>query len=533
VSRDIHQPKLAEIRLELLSKLTALVGCVDYDDVAEALAGVPVPGLADWCIVHLVEDRHIVRTFVNQHDPDKAALRDEAMRVAPDWKRNPLWNEMRLTTGFQLLTDVSDEFLRKFAVNEEQYCVWARAGVRSIMVQPVVSRGEIAALLTLIYTTESGRRYGRDAPALGEELALHAAHIIENARLLKAIRESDARFRVCVASARTVVYEQDEALRYVWYHNPIVPISLVGKTHDEAFPADEANVLTERKRHVLESGQRVTEELQLTLGGERRTYREAIEPLRDEVGKVVGVAGSATDITEEKRKQHQLDEALTFRKQMMGVLGHDLRDPLNAVNLATGTLVGRGHLSDEDKVTVQVIRRAADRMTEMVGTLLDLTRVEALGKMPIAPVATDLGVIAREAIEEARSARPDRTIDVEIRGNINARADPARMKQAMSNLITNALQHGDPQGPVRVSADGEDVGVVIRVANQGPAIPPDTMQVLFEPFSRRTSPGKASEGLGLGLYIVRQIAIAHGGTIHVESSDEEGTTFAMLLPRSI
>lgn len=151
VSHDIHEPRLARARLELLSKLNSTLGSVDYDNVGEALASVPIPELADWCIVNLVENRTIRRTIVTQSDPAQAALREAAMQTVPVWNSNPLWTEMRLTSGFQLLTDVNDELLRKLTFSEEQYRVFAQAGVRSLMVQPVVLRGEVVAIFTDLY----------------------------------------------------------------------------------------------------------------------------------------------------------------------------------------------------------------------------------------------------------------------------------------------------------------------------------------------------------------------------------------------
>jgi signal transduction histidine kinase len=529
VSRDIHDPKLTQLRLKLLSKLGAMVGFVDYADVAEALASVPIPELADWCVVNLVEDARIVRTFVANRDPAKAPLRETAMRVVMDWARNPLWMEMRLTTGFQLLSDVSDELLAKLAVTDEQHRVMTAAGVRSIFVQPVVSRGDIAAIFTLIYTTESGRRYGRDDPVLAEELALHAAHIIEDARLLKDLRASEARFRASVASAGTIVYEQDAALRYVWYYNPIAPTSPECASEQER-ARDEAEVLADVKRHVLESGEKVSRELPLTLRGERGFYRETIEPLRQSTGKIVGLIGSATDITEEKLTQLHLRETIAFRNRMMGVLSHDLRTPLSAVTMAAGTMVRRGRLGDEDREKARVIQRAAERMTEMIATLLDFTRVECLGKLPVSLAPTDLGVGVREVVDEARAASQDRAIDLETRGDLHGRWDSARVKQATANLIANALQYGDPRKPVRISVDGAGAAVVLNVKNEGPAVPPDLLPVLFEPFSRGPS-DRSPLGLGLGLYIVRQVAIAHEGTVDVESKAETGTVFTLRLPR--
>jgi signal transduction histidine kinase len=530
VSRDIHDPKLTHIRLKLLSKLSAMVGFVEYSDVAEALAAVPIPELADWCVVNLVEDARIVRTFVANRDPAKAPLREAAMRMMPDWTRNPLWMEMRLTTGFQLLSDVSDELLAKLAVTDEQYRVMLAAGIRSIFVQPVVSRGDIAAIFTLIYTTESGRRYGRDDPVLAEELALHAAHIIENARLLKDLRAGEARFRASVASARTIVYEQDAALRYVWYYNPIAALPPEAAALGESGGGDEAEVLADIKRRVLQSGEKVSRELPLTLGGERGFYRETIEPIRQPTGKIVGVIGSATDITEEKRTQQQLRETIAFRDRMMGILGHDLRTPLGAVTMAAGAMLRRGRLGDDDRDRAKVIQRAAERMTEMIATLLDFARVECLGKLPVSPVPTDLSVAVREVVDEARAAQQDRAIEVDARGDLHGRWDPARVMQATANLIANALQYGDARKPVRISVDGTGEAVVLRVKNEGPAVPTDLLPVLFEPFSRGPS-DRSPLGLGLGLYIVRQVAIAHDGTVDVESKAETGTVFTLRLPR--
>lgn len=186
-----------------------------------------------------------------------------------------------------------------------------QVGVQSIMVQPVVSRGRIVALLNLMYTTESGRRYGRDDPGLAAEMALHASYVIENARLLKDLRASEARFR--------------------------------------------------------------------------------------------------------------------------------------------------------------------------------------------------------------------------IRGELEGRWDPARVQQALSNLVGNALEYGDLRSPVRLSVIGSDEAVVVKVRNGGPPIPTELRPALFEPFSRGpTSP----HGLGLGLFIVKEIAAAHGGTIDVESSAEIGTVFTLVLPRA-
>jgi PAS domain S-box-containing protein len=437
---------------------------------------------------------------------------------------------MHLTSGFQLLTDVSDDFLRKFALNEQQYRVMAMAGVRSLMVQPVVARDQLTALFTFLYTTESGRRYGRDDPKLASELAFYAAHIIENTRLMRDVRLSEARFRVSLAGAKTVVYEQDASLRYRWGYSPLLPLNFLGKTHEECYPADQAAVLTALKRRVLD-GESVCEELIVNMGGESRCLREALEPIRDHTGKVTGVIGSATDITEERHTQRQLRDALAFRDRMIGVLGHDLRNPLTAIRMGAAAVLRQPELPHDVRKKLQVVHRATGRMTEMIETLLDFARVEALGRLPLSPVPTDLGERAREVVDEARAAWPERAVELETRGDLRGQWDPARVEQAMSNLIANALQHGAPGKPVHVSVADVATAVAVEVRNEGAPIPADLMPVVFEPFSRGTS-DTSPQGLGLGLYVVKQIVVAHGGTIDVVSSADSGTSFTLLLPRN-
>jgi signal transduction histidine kinase len=530
--RNIHDSRLARVRLSLLSRLGALLGRMGSDDdLAEELATVLVPDLADWCIVHVVENGHIVRSAVSRADPAKAMVRETIIKAFPDWGKNPLWEEMRLTSGFQLLTDVSDELRHRIAFNEEQYRLMTELGVRSIMVQPVVSRGQTAAILTLLFTAESGRRYTGDHPPLVEELALHAGHFIENVRLLRDLRKNEARFRVAIAGARTLVFEHDLALRYTWYYNPVsTGRTVVGKTDEEMLSAEDAAALARLKRRALR-GESVSEEVGVTVGGVRREYRGVVEPMWDRAGNIFGIIGSATDITEAKHTQQRLQDSLSFRDRMIGVLSHDLKNPLLAITLTVEGVLRDGQLTESDRRKQQIIQGAAKRMLEMIETLLDVARVESTGRLPIKRLPTDLGARARAVVDEISASSPGRTIELQMEGNLQGQWDPDRVDEALENLIANGLQHGDERTPVRVSVEGNGEAVKLRVKNEGPAVPPDVVPVLFEPFTRGTSDDAPRPGLGLGLYITKQIALAHGGDVHVESSDQTGTQFTLVLPR--
>jgi signal transduction histidine kinase len=283
---------------------------------------------------------------------------------------------------------------------------------------------------------------------------------------------------------------------------------------------------------VLENGEAVNEEVDLTLwGDERRHYREAIEPMRDQTGKVVGIIGAATDITEHQRLKQQLTDDIGFRERMMGVLSHDLRNPLNAITMAADLLLRVEDRQERERAQLQRIRRAADRMKEMIETLLDFTRLRYLGAFPTTPAAVDLGNIARVVVDELAGSRPGSHVELRVEGDLHGEWDPARVAQAISNLVGNALAYGTPGTVVDVLVKGEGDDVFVRVTNQGEPIPSALKAVLFEPFRRGVIGDRSPHGLGLGLYIVNAIVTAHGGEIHVESTVDVGTTFTIRLPR--
>jgi signal transduction histidine kinase len=233
------------------------------------------------------------------------------------------------------------------------------------------------------------------------------------------------------------------------------------------------------------------------------------------------------------RHQAELAEALAFRDQVMGIVGHDLRNPLHAVGLSVASALGRADVSNETRQHLSRIDRAARRMLEMIGTLLDFAHARFGASLPIAPQPMDLDEVVRNAVEELLATNPDRTVRMELGGRGRGWWDPARMAQVASNVIGNAFVHGAKGEPVRVSVSGDGRAVVLDVSNRGPAIPAELMPVLFEPFRRGPAAEKPSRfgGLGLGLYIARHIVLAHGGTITARSNADDGTTFTVSLPR--
>ena len=287
----------------------------------------------------------------------------------------------------------------------------------------------------------------------------------------------------------------------------------------------------ERAREIFNSaardGQDVDSELRLLMpdGGHKyvRIVAQAIGcPVTGEL------VGAVMDITAAK----EMKEALAFRDQVMAILGHDLRNPIAGI-LGIVSLTKLGDAVPQPLGTkLDHIERSARRMSEMIETILDFTRTRFAGKLPISPAPIDLREVCAQVIGELAASHSDRAIELEVRGDATGSWDPGRIAQVVSNLVGNALAHGDRETAVRVSIEGDSDRIALKVHNGGRAIDEELLPLIFEPFRRGADEdARRAKGLGLGLHIVKQIIAAHRGSIAVESSTTAGTTFCASLPR--
>jgi signal transduction histidine kinase len=228
----------------------------------------------------------------------------------------------------------------------------------------------------------------------------------------------------------------------------------------------------------------------------------------------------------------RLDEIGEFREQLIGVVGHDLRTPLNTILMGARLLLLREGLGETETEVARRITRSAMLATRLIDVLLDFTRSRLGGGIPIDPTRFDLSDVCQQVIGETELANPDRPLRVELRGDLTGMWDRDRMYQLLANLIGNAVQHGEPRSSIDLRINGAESDVVIEVANRGEPIPPAALPVIFDAFRQgRTDHSSRAHGLGLGLFIAQQIARSHGGSIAVTSSASDGTTFRVRLPR--
>ena len=280
------------------------------------------------------------------------------------------------------------------------------------------------------------------------------------------------------------------------------------------FKADDAGKL----RAMLDEG---SVQLQAELVGAPPRWVE-LRGRREPEG--TSIFGTVVDVTEGKAAEAR---TLAMKDRLMGIASHDLKNPLSAVKMGAMMLSKSSALEDKDRRVVQHISTSAERMTRLISQLLDLTRVRLGGGIPLERQTIDLKPLVDGIVEEARlgSGRP---VEAQT-ASVQVSADPDRIQQVISNLVGNALTHGTPTRPILVTVLEQGGQAEVAVQNHGPVISAELLENLFEPFVQggRTT---TREGLGLGLFISREVMQAHGGTLSATSSPEGVTRFVAKFP---
>lgn len=222
------------------------------------------------------------------------------------------------------------------------------------------------------------------------------------------------------------------------------------------------------------------------------------------------------------------------RHLFLGILGHDLRNPIGAVSVSADRIAKLGPLNERQAALAVRIKDASSRAIRTLDDLLDLTRVQFGSDLPIFRDRMDMALLSRQLVDEMQAVHPRRAIALEVSGDMDVEWDVLRMGQVLSNLIGNAIEHGFKDTPVEINVAGTPHDVVLSVRNKGVPIPLDRLRMIFDALIRgageRQEPA-GSNHLGLGLYITREIVVAHGGTIDVTSSERDGTRFVVSIPR--
>jgi signal transduction histidine kinase len=273
------------------------------------------------------------------------------------------------------------------------------------------------------------------------------------------------------------------------------------------------------------TGQPQRGEVTLGQGPQARSFEYTVSPASGPGTSLEALMVTGHDVSARRSAEE-------FREQFIGMLGHDLRNPLNAIMLSAQQLQRRG-LTEAQAPLGGRILSSSRRMERMIHQLLDFARARLGGGIPVERAPGDLFELCRRCVEELRASHPEQPLELETLGDGQGAWDADRLEQVLCNLVINALKYGEPGRPVRVRVEATGPEAVLRVHNEGAPIPPEVLPHLFDAYRRavRTHERGMDAGLGLGLYITWHLVRAHGGTLEVTSLAEEGTTFTVRLPR--
>jgi len=354
--------------------------------------------------------------------------------------------------------------------------------------------------------------------------AQDAADAADAARI--AVQESEERFRSLVTTSAAVVWRADADGRIRvepeswWRFTGTTPQESANYAAwgwlDNLHPSERERVRSAWEASVAASGAYATDHRLRRGDGSYAWVTSRAVPIPG-TGPAREWMGTMTDVSDRVR----IEEA---RDQFIGILGHDLRSPLSAIKMAAHLLAHGGSEHRTADLAAR-ISRSCRRMEAMIESLLLFARARLGGGIPIQRRACGLGRLCADQVAEAREAHPGRAIECVTSGDLQGEWDPDRLEQVLSNLISNAVVHGED--PISVGVHGGGGEVTLTVQSRGAPIRASLLPTLFEPYHG----DKDSKGLGLGLYIVCEIVRAHGGGITVRSEAGEGTTFRIVLPR--
>lgn len=428
------------------------------------------------------------------------------------------------------------ESAREFATRYPHLASAVRPFSGASVAVPLVARERVAGVLGIDF--EAPRSFEPADASFVLALAHQTAQALERARmydeqerLRRRAERTAALLDTLFSSVPIGLAFVDRDLRFVHVNGAWArlhgasPDEFVGRALAEAFGGDGGAERVRGFARVLQTGEPVLDSDVTFLDPAEgvRSWLESCYPVVAGAD-TIGLGFVSRDVTDARRAEE-------FHRNVLGIVGHDLRNPLNAISGFTRLLAARGGLDDDRVRMLGRIEASAAKAARIARDLLDLTRIQSACGIPIERKGVRVDELCAAVVEEAGTAFPGREVRSFGRGDVAVRWDPDRVSQALSNLVVNAFKYGAQDRPVTVEWDDLGVDVAVRVRNWGAPIPPDVGSHLFEPFRQGEQAGAKAGGLGLGLYIAREVARAHGGSLEACSSEDEGTVFTLRLPR--
>jgi PAS domain S-box-containing protein len=542
VWQDATPQKRAEgIQRFLAEAGEALATSLDVEATLANIARLAVPRLADWCVVHLVqEDGSVSQIAVAHADPERVAWARRLQEQYPDDPDTDQGVAHVARTGLpEIIPEVTDEMLVAAARDPEHLAILRLVGFTSVMFVPMIVRERSVGVITFV-AAESRYRYGDRDLELTQELARRAALAVDNARLYDAERaarlqaeEAQVRFRglfegvpdaILVVDAEGHFIEANAAAcRMLGYDlDALLAVGLgdILPSHDEAE--------TQVARFGAAGAWRTESELRRHDGAQI-----PVEIWSRRLDLPTGPIGLS--VLRDISAQLEADQ---IREEVLTAISHDLRSPLNSIKLHAQSLqrlLRRGETPDPKRLDdgLSAIDAMSTRVAFLLDDVVDMARDRSHSGVPFEPEPTDLVALARRCAEEVGSST-GRDVQVEAAAEtVVGHWDPRGIERVVFNLLTNAIKYSPHGGVVRVQVErvAEDAipHALLVVQDEGIGIPAADLPQIFERYRRGRNVGKVA-GTGVGLTGAKQIVERHGGAIDVASTEGAGTRVTVSLP---
>ncbi|MFO0950648.1 MAG: chemotaxis protein CheB [Isosphaeraceae bacterium] len=352
-----------------------------------------------------------------------------------------------------------------------------------------------------------------------------------------AARRKDEQLASILRNSPNLVFIKDLEGRYQLtddFFKQILGRDPTGKTPHELLPREVADRLSALDQRVLAGEEMVEAEVEIPHQDGMHTYLSVMFPVRDDAGRLTGIGGVRTDVTQLKQAENQAREAVAQRDRFLAMLSHELRNPLAAVLNAARMIEHLGATSPQSVEWVRVVERRSRHMARLLDDLLDIARITQ-NKVEIRRDVFDLATTVDGVVEEVQPRFDDQKLSLDVvrpNGSLLVEGDAARIHQIQVNLLTNAAKYTPSPGSVRYSVAREGGEAVIRVLDTGVGMSAEFLRRAFDLFVQADETLDRSEGgMGVGLTLVRSIVALHGGRVDARSEGPgRGSEFTVWLP---
>jgi PAS domain S-box-containing protein len=532
---DITERHIEKERLGFMIEAgRALGSSLDYEETLRRVATLAVPRIADWCSVHVLSEAGNPEVVALTHvNPEKVAWAQKLQeRYPPDPDAATGVPAVVRSGKSELVADIPQELID--GLDEERRQILDEIGMRSYMCVPMMLRGRVLGAITFV-AAESGRIYGPSDLEMAEHLADRAALAIENARAHRIAEGERSRLQSILSSVDYGVCQLDAAGRIRYMNRAaerLLAVALRDAEGKDAHDLLHGDACTVAGCELIAPGAaersiRTVDEFRLGNGARRLPVEVGIAPVFV-LGRVEGAVIVFQDITKRLQEEQTKDDFLAFAS-------HELRNPLTPILGLSRWLDKRAtekpERYDADELDVMhALSIEADRMGRVVELFLDLSRIDA-GHFTFDAEPLEIAGVAEVEAKSFQARQPEAIFELQLPDRkLYAISDESRLRQVLGNLLDNAAKYGGDPPHVRLTVTAEDGQAYMSVSNDGAGIPAEDQPHVFERFYRGSSEQhRKKKGLGVGLFLTREIVQQAGGEITLESG-ADGTTFRVRWP---